>query len=112
MDNKVLDAAAAAVAVAAVAPAPDEKVVGWSFFDILQSEIMKRYAQELMKPIGKQIYEYTYPYVWMICIYSIFLFVLILANFLLLVKIYWKFCYNKSAAASACGKILVDDILL
>lgn len=71
----------------------DEKVVGWSFFDILQSEIMKRYTQELMNPISKQIYEFTYPYVWMICLYSIFLFVLILANFLLLVKIYWRFCY-------------------
>lgn len=61
-----------------------------SFFDILQSEIMKRYTQELMRPIGTKIYEYIYPYIWMICIYSIFLFILILANFIILMRIFWN----------------------
>ena len=58
-----------------------------TFFNIIQSEILKRYTQDLMKPVTSNIYNYIYPYVWVICAYSIFLFILTLANLLLLLKI-------------------------
>lgn len=59
-----------------------------TFFTILQSEIMKKYTQELMKPVTSNIYNYIYPYIWTICLYSIFLFILTLANLLILLKIF------------------------
>jgi len=61
-----------------------------TFFNIMQSEILKRYTQDLMKPVTSNIYNYIYPYVWIICAYSIFLFILTLANLLLLLRIISK----------------------
>lgn len=57
-----------------------------TFYNIIQSEILKHYTQELMKPVTSNIYNYIYPYVWIICLYSILLFILTLANLLLLLK--------------------------
>lgn len=61
-----------------------------TFFNILQSEILKRYTQDLMKPVTSNIYNYIYPYIWTICLYSILLFILTLANLLLLLRIFIK----------------------
>jgi len=72
-----------------------EKPIGWSFYDILESEIIKKYSKELLQPITDKLYKTTYSYLWIICIYSILLFIVILANFLLLIKIYWKFSCSK-----------------
>jgi hypothetical protein len=79
--------------VAAPAPAPallSNKMFSDTIWNIFQKEIMNRYSQELLKPITNKIYNFLYPYIWMICIYNVFLFVLILANFLLLLKLTWK----------------------
>jgi hypothetical protein len=57
-----------------------------TFCNILQSEILKKYTQELMKPVTTNIYNYLYPYICIICIYNVLLFVLTLAIFLLLLR--------------------------
>lgn len=67
-----------------------------TFFNIIQSEILKRYTQDLMKPVTSNIYNYIYPYVWIICAYSIFLFILTLANLFLLLKIISKFSISRN----------------
>jgi hypothetical protein len=35
-----------------------EKPIGWSFFDILESEIIKKYSKELLQPITDKLYLY------------------------------------------------------
>jgi len=69
---------------------PPSQFLNDSFFNIIQSEILKRYTQDLMKPVTSNIYNYIYPYVWIICAYSIFLFILTLANLLLLLRLISK----------------------
>lgn len=66
----------------------EKKTFSESCREMLQSEIVKRTAGEVMRPLSALIYDAIYPYIWMICIYNVFLFVLILANFLLLLKFY------------------------
>lgn len=42
---------------------------------------------ELLSPLVNIIYNELYVYIWVICFYSIFLFILILVNLYLLLKI-------------------------
>jgi len=65
------------------------KTFSESCYEILQSELMKRTTKELMQPVVGLIYNSIYPYIWAICILNVFLFVLILGNFLLLLKLSW-----------------------
>jgi hypothetical protein len=58
-----------------------------TFYKILQNETIKRYSNELIKPITNKVYNFLYPYVWFICIYNILVFLLLLANFILLLHI-------------------------
>ena len=61
-----------------------------TLYEIFEKEVINRYSQELIKPISNKIYNFLYPYIWMICIYNVLLFILILANFVLLLKLSWK----------------------
>lgn len=45
---------------------------------------------EVLKPITEPIYNELYIYIWIICFYSILLFLIILANLFLLLKIFDK----------------------
>jgi hypothetical protein len=54
------------------------------FFD---NEDTRKDIKELLTPLGDIIYKEIYVYIWVICFYNIFLFVLILANLYLLLKI-------------------------
>ena len=56
--------------------------------NLLRGESGARATREIIQPIAHLLYNELYPYVWIICIYNVFVFVLILANFLLLLKIY------------------------
>ena len=47
----------------------------------------KREFMELLKPVKESLYNEIYIYIWIICFYSIMLFLLILANLLLLLRI-------------------------
>ena len=67
-----------------------KEIFNKSLYEIFEKEVINRYSQELIKPISNKIYNFLYPYIWMICIYNVLLFILILANFVLLVKMSWK----------------------
>lgn len=47
----------------------------------------KREFMELLKPVKESLYNEIYIYIWIICFYSIMLFLLILANLFLLLRI-------------------------
>jgi len=59
-----------------------------SCIDFFQNEDIKLYVREIMKPIVDIIYNEIYVYIWIICIYNIFLFLVILAIFFLILKNY------------------------
>jgi hypothetical protein len=54
------------------------------FFD---NEDTRKDIKDILTPLGDIIYKEIYVYIWVICFYNIFLFVLILANLYLLLKI-------------------------
>lgn len=47
----------------------------------------KKEVMELLKPVKESLYNEVYLYIWIICFYSIMLFLLILANLFLLLRI-------------------------
>jgi hypothetical protein len=57
-----------------------------SCLEFFQKEDIKRYVQEIVRPLVNIIYNEIYPYVWFICIYNVFLIFLTLAN---LIVILW-----------------------
>lgn len=61
-----------------------------------QNESIKREIFDFVRPIVKIVYNEIYLYVWFICIYSIFLILITLANMFLLLKILHKTNYFRS----------------
>ena len=51
------------------------------------NEDTRKDIKEIMTPIGEIVYTEIYVYLWVICFYNIFLFVIILANLYILLKI-------------------------
>lgn len=58
-----------------------------SFIHFFYNEDTRKDIKEILTPLGEIIYNEIYAYLWVICFYSIFLFVLVLANLYLLLKI-------------------------
>ncbi len=60
----------------------------------------RREFMELLQPIKESIYNEIYIYLWVICFYSIMLFILILANLFMLLHIlhYGKYIHNISGS--------------
>ena len=61
---------------------PEFKVI-YKFFE---NEDFKFAFKEAMKPIIRIIYNEIYIYIWLICIFNILLILIILANFILLLR--------------------------
>jgi hypothetical protein len=55
----------------------------------LQNEFTDRTLKAIVRPVAGLIYNEIFPYMWTLCIYNIFVFVLLLLNSCLLVKLYW-----------------------
>jgi hypothetical protein len=55
--------------------------------DFFRKEDVQRYAKDIVRPVVNVIYNQIYPYIWTICLYSVFLFFLTLVNLILLVRI-------------------------
>ncbi len=69
-----------------------------SWMQFFNENETRREFMELLQPIRESIYNEIYIYLWIICFYSIMLFILILANLFLLLHIlhYGKYIYNIS----------------
>ena len=53
----------------------------------LYNEDSRKDIKAVLSPLGDIIYNEIYVYLWVICFYNIFLFIIILANLYLLLKI-------------------------
>jgi hypothetical protein len=51
-----------------------------SCIEFFQSEEIRNNVRDILKPIVTIIYNETYLYIWLLCIYSIFLLLIGLAN--------------------------------
>lgn len=58
--------------------------------EFLNNANTRKELGDILKPITDSIYNELYIYIWIICFYSIMLFLLILANLFLLMKIFNK----------------------
>ena len=54
------------------------------FFD---DEDTRKGIKQIISPVGNIIYNEIYAYIWVICFYNIFLFIIVLANMYILLKI-------------------------
>ncbi len=66
-----------------------------SCINYLYSEDSRKDIKAVLSPIGDLIYNEMYLYIWVICFYSIFLFIAILANLYLLLKILKSLKHSK-----------------
>jgi hypothetical protein len=58
-----------------------------SCIEFLKNANTRKELGDILKPITDSIYNELYIYIWVICFYSIILFLLILANLFLLMNI-------------------------
>jgi len=56
--------------------------------DFFKDEDMKREIKETLRPMVDIVYNEIYIYLWLLCIYSIFLFIMICIILLFLLKIF------------------------
>jgi hypothetical protein len=55
--------------------------------EFLQNEDIKKDVKAIIRPIVGIIYNEVYPYLWLLCIYNVFLIFIILANLVLLLRL-------------------------
>lgn len=55
--------------------------------DYLKDDNTRKELNEILKPITEPIYNELYIYIWIFCFYSILLFLILLVNLFLLLKI-------------------------
>lgn len=58
-----------------------------TIYDFFENEDFKFAFKEAMKPIIRIIYNEMYIYIWLICIFNVFLILIILANLILLLRL-------------------------
>jgi hypothetical protein len=58
-----------------------------NLFDMLDNQDVKKQIKHAVSPIGNMIYNEFYLYIWLICFYNVFLFIIVVVNLFLLVKL-------------------------
>ena len=58
--------------------------------EYLNKEDIKHDLKEILKPIVSTIYNEIYIYVWLICFYNVVFILIVLANFILLLRLLKK----------------------
>jgi len=61
---------------------------GNSYFDFFKQEDVKKDIRELLSPLVNIIYNELYVYIWSICFFQILLFILVLANLIMLLRVF------------------------
>jgi hypothetical protein len=60
---------------------------------MLKNQDIRRDIQEVFSSITDMVYDQIHSYIWIICIYTIFLIILILANMIITMKMYYLLTY-------------------
>ena len=66
------------------------KTIRDTCIEYLNKEDTKHDLKEIMKPIVSTIYNEIYIYIWLICFYNVVFILIVLANFILLVRMLKK----------------------
>lgn len=61
---------------------------GNTYFDFFKQEDVKKDIRELLSPLVNIIYNELYVYIWSICFFQILLFILVLANLIMLLRLF------------------------
>jgi len=61
---------------------------GDNYFDFFKHEDVKKDIRDLLSPLVNIIYNELYVYIWSICFFQIFLFILVLANLIMLLRLF------------------------
>jgi hypothetical protein len=62
------------------------KTIRDSCIEFFQNEDTRKNVRDIIKPIVNIIYNEIYLYIWLICIYNVFLIFIVLVNLFLLLK--------------------------
>lgn len=63
------------------------KTIRDTCIEYLNKEDTKHDLKEIMKPIVSTIYNEIYIYIWLICFYNVVFIFIVLANFILLMRV-------------------------
>jgi len=63
-------------------------LVEFSCFDFFKQDDVKKDIRDILTPLVSIIYNELYAYIWSICFFHLFLFILVLANLIMLLRIY------------------------
>lgn len=55
--------------------------------DLFNQYEIHKYIKDVIQPIGITLYNEFYIYIWLICIYNVFLFVIVMLNLVLLLRL-------------------------
>jgi len=58
-----------------------------SCIEFFQNEDIRKDVKEIIRPIGNIVYNEIYLYLWLLCFYNLFLFFIVLAILVLLVRL-------------------------
>jgi hypothetical protein len=67
-----------------------------SIFDLLDKNDIQTQIKSVVSPIGTMIYNEIYIYIWFICIYNVFLFLIVVLNLYLLLSGRREYAYLHS----------------
>ena len=56
--------------------------------EFLKTEEAKLYVKDMLSPFVKVVYNEIYPYIWMICLYHVFLIFIVILNLYILQQFY------------------------
>lgn len=55
--------------------------------ELFNNHEVHTYIKEMIHPIGQTLYNEVYVYIWFICIYNVFVFVILVMNMFLLIRL-------------------------
>jgi hypothetical protein len=58
-----------------------------NIFELFNNYEVHKYIKDMIHPIGQTLYNECYVYIWFICIYTVFVFVILLMNLFLLLRL-------------------------
>ncbi len=73
-----------------ISPYGTMKSIKENCIEFLQNEDIRRDMKEMIKPVVQIVYNEVYVYLWVICLYCVFIFFLLMANLFLLTRILAK----------------------
>jgi hypothetical protein len=62
-----------------------------TFLSFFKDKEMKQNIKEILRPVTDIVYNEIYLYVWCICFFNLFLFIIILVNLFLLLRLTSKY---------------------